>query len=359
MNINIITIFRSLNYGAVLQAYSLHKKLNDIGHNCMIIDYRTEENEHKFYKVFKKSGDLKINLKNIIGFFKYKETKRMLNTSNKFFFGLLKRTKRYFTYEELLADVPQADVYFCGSDQIWNPKITDLNPMYFLEFVNNFETIKASFAASIGENSIDKKYYDKLNKLLKDFDFISVREEKAKEIISEFSNKQVIVIADPVFLLSKDQWLEIATSPKIKEKYILCYFLYQPQYLNNILKKIKRETGYKIITITTELFSKCYYDSLLRDVGPADFIGLIANAEFVVTSSFHGTAFSILLEKQFYAVVSPERGSRILNILNKLDLEDRVISDNIELTKDFIEYGQVNKRVEQLRKQSMDYPETA
>lgn len=358
MKIITTTIFRSYNYGAVLQAYALHKKLNDLGHDCAILNFRPARGEKRFEKVFQKPNNLKELAYNLLPLFKYRESKRKIENANHFFDNNLKLTKKYETYEEIINDKPDADIFFCGSDQIWNPIIHGLSPLYFLDFVDNSKSVKASFAASIGENFIEEKYKSKIKDYLSSFDFVSVREEEAKEILS-FTGKNIEVVADPVFLLNKQEWLSISKPALRKGKYILCYFLYQPSFLNKLLKSIKKVTGYKIISVTPDPYSKIYHDVLIRDIGPDGFLGLVADAEMVITSSFHGTALSILLEKQFYSIVEETRGSRITNILKRTELEYREInekSDNVDVLKKF-DYMKVRNNVDAIREESITFIE--
>lgn len=357
MKIITITFFRTFNYGAALQAYALQKKLNNLNYETKILNFRPPLSEKRFIKVFQSPKSIKEFILNIITLSKYKESIRKINNANKFLNNYLNLTQKYETYDEVMNHLPIADIYFCGSDQIWNPKIFNrLHPLYFLDFVDSRRSIKASFSASIAENYIEKKYTEEIKNYLSTFDFISVREEKAKELL-EFTGREIEIIADPVFLLNKQEWLSIAKLPLIKEKYILCYFLYQPKFLNNLLKKLKKETGYKIISVTPEPFSKIYHDKLIMDVGPDGFLGLIANAEMVITSSFHGTALSILLEKQFYSIIGKTRGSRITNVLNKLNLSGRVITDKeneLNLSNE-IDYNVTTSMVNKLRSESLAY----
>lgn len=360
MKIITVTIFRSFNFGAVLQAYALHKKLNDLGNECFVLNYRPKDTEESIERVFQKAASFKSFIYNLIPLFKYKESKRKIINSNSFLKKHLKLTEKYETYDELISNAPQADVFICGSDQIWNPLIFDgLNPLYFLDFVDSNKAVKASFAASIGENFIDDKYKAKIKEYLSTFDKISVREEKAKELL-EYTENDIEVVSDPVFLLNKKEWLNISKPSPIQGKYVLCYFLYQPKFLNEVLRKLKDETGYQIVTVTLDAYSKIYCDKQIRDAAPDDFLGLVANAELVITSSFHGTALSILLEKQFYSVIMKSRGSRITSILNKLDLSDRELTEQspaLDLKK-AINYAVTTKLVENLRSHSIEYLET-
>jgi len=355
MKVITTTVFRSFNYGAVLQAYALHKKINDMGIDCEILNYRPVKSELRFKNVFQRGSSFKELIYNLLGLLKYFESRRKIDAANSFLNRNLKLSKEYNVYSDLLKSPPSADVFLCGSDQIWNPKIHNgLSPIYFLDFIKDKKIIKASFAASVGENSIEEKYKNQIKKYLDTFKHVSVREEKAKEILS-FTSKDIKVVADPVFLLNKNEWLKLIPKNKIKKKYILCYFLYQPKFLNSVVKKIKKETGYQVISVSLASYSKIYNDILIRDVGPDGFLSLLANAEIVITSSFHGTALSILMEKEFYSVASPTRGSRITNILEKVGLENRAIHDENFNLNNSINYKIVTPKVEILRKNSLDY----
>jgi hypothetical protein len=356
MKIINVTVFRTFNYGALLQAYALQRKLIDLGYSCYILNYRPKENEKRFKKIFQKSNNIKELVYNIIALIKFNESKSKISNANLFCSRYLVLTKKYETYDEILRDKPEANIFICGSDQIWNPKIHGLSPLYFLDFVDSNKSIKASFAASIGENYLEEKYKDRVEKFLDEFHHISVREDKAKDILS-YTGRDIQVISDPVFLLNKNEWINLSKPTSIKEKYILCYFLYQPKFLNNFLKYIKNKTGYKIISVTPEPFSKLYHDKLIRDVGPDGFLGLLANAEIVITSSFHGTALSILLEKEFYSIISQTRGSRIINLLKNTKLENREITEQNMFTdlNDKIDYVETNKLINNMRGMSLSY----
>lgn len=358
MKIIVTTIFRTLNFGAVLQAYALHSKLISMGHDCKILNYRPVEIERRFNHILTFPSSFKQLFYNILLIVRYRKSREMIRSSNEFLNKYLRLSDSYITYLDILNNPPVGNVFLCGSDQIWNPRLSinkGISPIYFLKFVKDSNAIKASYAASVGENFLDEKYKNEIKDNLKSFDFISVREEKAKEILS-FVNREIDVIADPVFLLNKNQWLNIAKFKEFGRKYILCYFLYHPKFLNSLLKKIKKETGYSIIIVSNDPYTKIFGSTHLNNIGPDVFLGLIANAEIILTSSFHGTALSILFNKQFYSVVPPNRGSRILNILEKTGLQDRIIENEITFRNDLsINYVEVEKKVEKLRSESIDY----
>jgi hypothetical protein len=236
---------------------------------------------------------------------------------------------------------PEADCYITGSDQVWNV-FNGIKREFFLDFGD--EKIKrVSYAASIGIYDVSKKNKEEFIKLIKRFKKISVRENQSKIFIEKESNIKCCVNIDPVFLQSKERWAQIANKANLCEKYILCYPILHHPLLNEALKKLKDSTGYKVIILNPDARTKIKGDKIIRNAGPKEFLDLFQNAEFILTTSFHGVAFSIINEKKFFSFINPHAPSRINNILNILDLEDRIVTDINDIRRDDINYSNVNK----------------
>ena len=215
--------------------------------------------------------------------------------------------------------------------------------------------IRAAYAASLGISYLPEGTKSIIKEYLADMDYISVREKSAKALLSDLTGKEINVNIDPVFLLNKDEWKHLGTKTKIRKPYIMCYVLYRPGWLNNWLKRLHKNTGLDIVVVSTEAYRNIYHNDMVRDAGPKEFLGLIQNAEFVVSSSFHGVALSVANQKPFYAVVNPDMPSRISDLLSTLGLEDRIITDKSEAQTKDIDYAEAERRIETEREKSFKY----
>jgi len=346
MKIGILTIHDSPNYGACLQCYALWKYLSDQGYDCEIIDLHRPgahpdyipSRKYRRTRPVQKSllKNLKLLLKRSLG--KKPLQRQYYNEESKIKFdafnSLYTKGKPYNNIDEFFDNPPQYDVYISGSDQLWNPtQIYCIEP-YFLTFVSGAEKKKISFSTSIGITELTDKEKDLFKQWLSDFTAISVREKQAKELLSSFVDREVIQTSDPTFLLLHSEWKEIANYPEIKTPYILYFALHWDRDLLDYCKRLSAESGLPLYVVNQSQPSPTdgsYF--AIKDAGPRDFIGYIANADMVITDSFHGTVFSIIMgSKNFYTYIAPNsnRGSRIEDLLNTFSLSNHILNNDFE-----------------------------
>lgn len=347
MNIKIITMNASYNYGAMLQAYALQETLKTLSYYPEFIDQRGMFNT-------KEKKDLKNFINFIFGII-YK--KQMIEGRTKFdnFINQYQTisTEKYGSYEEIQINPPKADVFLSGSDQVWNP--VTIKPINFLEFVKD-GTKKISYAASLGVNKIPEHNKDRLKLLINEFNYISVREEQGKNVIKELTDKKIEVHLDPVFLLNKDEWSTIDSKvTEIDYPFVLCYILFRPTWLNDYLKDLYKKTKIRIVVIDNSPFRNIYNHKMVRNAGPREFLWLMKNAEIVITSSFHGTAFSSLFNKPFYSIVNPNAPARITNLLDKLKLKNRILETGNQFNFNDINFTETNKVISAEKQRSLAY----
>jgi Uncharacterized conserved protein len=356
MKIITVTSQKAANYGAVLQAYALQNILISLGHENYLLNFPP-----KNITIYKKIDFKNIKtiirdlILNVYTFIRKKEMKGFFNKFQTFQNEFLKSTIPYETMEEIVNNPPKADIYLSGSDQVFamNQPIRDIR---FLSF-GETETKRYSYAASIDSyklNDEQKKYFvDNLKK----FNKISLREPESVEYINSITGYECFTHIDPSFLLKKEQWLKIAESPReiIPEKYILCLPLLGNRNINGILKKLKRITGYPVVCIQTKPVKTVEADYYIYDASPNEFLGLFANAEKIVTTSFHGTAFSLIFEKQFYTLITSYKPERMVSILNLLNIPERIISDENNICECDIDYTKVNEILENEIEKSYKY----
>jgi polysaccharide pyruvyl transferase WcaK-like protein len=359
--VGIITFHCADNYGAVLQVFALMEVIKANNFNVEIIDYSPIEiiNPYTQFINIKYSIDNKGYLKTtkeiIKRIFDYKKIKTRIKNFSEFRKDYLNLSvKKYLTELELTKDRPKYDFYITGSDQVWNPDFfLKTGGAYFLDFADK-TGVKISYAASIAKQ-VEEKHLIYYEQYLKNFDYISVRENSAKEILSKYTDKEVSVTVDPTLLISKERWSEIATYNN-KTKYILVYDLIKDPVTVSIANKIAKNYNCKIISYSSGKGYDNWYCSFSVS-SPTEFLGLVENAEFIVTSSFHGTAFAIIFNKPFYTIPHPTRGSRMIDLLHDLGLNERIINtaDNFSIANKDIDYVEVNNNLIKLRENSYKF----
>lgn len=337
MKICTITCHDVYNHGASLQAYGLMKYLIDCGHEVEIIDYKPDylNNHYNLFSInnqswkrnyFTKTLYLILKIPGRISGLKRK------NAFDEFTSQHLKLTKnRYKSNDELKINLPNADVYICGSDQIWNCSHKNgKDPAFYLDFVPN-EKIKASYAASFATDTISDKYKPIIKEWVGRLDGIGVREKSGVEILNRMNINRGVNVVDPAFLLSKEEWNHIVKK-NYKEKYILVYDFDNSFLIKKIATAIAKEKGYKIFTINESKLK--YADEYFVFSGPETFISLVRDAQMVISNSFHAAVFSIIYEKNFVIVNRKEAiNTRMRDLLDDLNLKERMVNENYDLNK--------------------------
>ena len=342
-----ITFQNANNYGALLQAYALHKTITNLGVENHVLNYQCKY-------MGKPYGLAALKRKGIIRFFlgiayyivrmprraKFSELRSQMNIT-----PILNRS-------DLITIEDQYDGFISGSDQVWNDGITNLDPSFFLDFVKKPEK-KLSFAASFGFESMSDDLKPEYKELLNDFSSYNMRESSGVEIINSLLKKPANLVLDPTLLLTCKEYNTIAEPPKIKEKYILVYQITVSSFLVNTVRKIAKYTGYKVVTIPFPLggFIKAKTNF---SAGPREWIGLIRDAEIVVTDSFHGCCFSILYNKKFHVCVTGA-GTRIYNLLDVFNLNECLYKPGSELKlENNIDWKKINTNIDEERNKSLN-----
>lgn len=364
MKVGLLTFHNAINYGAALQVYASQKAINLLGIECIVIDYINEvrknaydTNYHAVQELKKKK--IKSALKYFIGGVFLSSRKRKFK---KFYKENLLCTKEKFENSEQARKLnEQFDKVIVGSDQVWNYKNNGEDFSFLLNFIED-ENKKISYSSSFGLASIPEEYREEYTLNLKSIKNISCRESCGVEIISDLTGKKAELVLDPVFLLTKKEWLSLCNSSEKKSKYVFSYtnkanqweeFIKTTKYsLNN--KKICKIS--KNLKITDFLSPKVKID---YSISPIDFIERIAEAELVVSASFHCIAMAIILNKPFVAILVGNEGKdeRILNILRITGLEDRIYNDKMT-EKDInssIDYEEVQKKLDEYIKSSKQF----
>lgn len=326
MKISIVTICNKSSYGACLQAFSLYNYLLSLNHKVFLQKFKRIEKKHFFLIRIRNF------IKNIYFLFYFKSIQKRNNKFDLFINNI------NFTEEKNLP------LYICGSDQIWHPG--NLNKYFTLKFTDK-NSVKSSYAASMGLSKIEKNNEHIYIDYLKDIKYISVREQQFANEINRITNKKCRIDIDPTFLNNINFWIRQEIEYKIKKPYVLLFFLYYSPEITKLIKTLKKDKNINIYMIDTKVFYSLKYKiNGLIDIGPREFLYLIHHAEKVYTSSFHGVAFSIIFEKQFEAFVNPNSPSRINNILH---------ISGIDKMNDYIDYDIVKSNLAPYIESSKNY----
>lgn len=336
MKIYTITCHDVYNHGASLQAYGLMKYLTNEGHDVEIIDYKPDymSNHYKLSLVANPAWGTNIVKKAI--YLTLKLPGRMISLKRKKNFDVFTKKylplteSRYQSNEELKQYLPEADAYFCGSDQIWNSLHQNgRDKAFYLDFVTQ-DKIKASYAASFATDDISDTYKPMVREKLNELDGVAIREKSGVQIAKKLGIEHAINVVDPVFLLDKHEWNRLATK-QFKEKYILVYDFDKSSVIEKIATEMARKTGYKIYTINADKAK--YADKCFNYDGPEIFVSLVRDAQYVIANSFHGVVFSIIYETNFIVVNRTENiNTRMRDLLDDLGLEHRLVNKEIKVT---------------------------
>ncbi len=319
--IGVITLQKNISsYGASLQAYATFMFLKSHGYDTRLIDLRSHENI--FYKRSKQHLTISTSKRKscIKGRFVYylRNPKKIFRFWN--FNKQLQYTRPYFSVDQLFNKPPNFDVYCTGSDQTLNPRLTIAPDAFLLGFTDGK---KVSYASSLGEVPLEEKYLSYYKDYLPKYNHISVREEHTKNVIGSYFNKNEISITiDPTLLLPIRHYEDICISPSINDDYLL-FFSLHPNISNiRFAQNIATSNRLKLIVIGRKI--KGIEADFIASAGPKEWLGYIKFAKHIITDSFHGTVFSLLLNDNFISLVPLHGDNRIGQLLKLFGLEDHI-----------------------------------
>lgn len=366
MKIGVLTYHNTINFGASLQTYSMISALNALGGEAEVIDYRNNAIENRSGRLLPKKENLSARAYSVATV-KHWGLRIKESSFKKFVDKHLKLSEEtYNTAEELTQKELPYDFYLVGSDQVWNYNLNGEDSTYFLDFVKD-RSRTATYASSFGLSSIPSNlrqfYIDGLNSI----NCISVRERMGARLVSELTGKVAQVHPDPVFLTSPEKWRELANSEKREtiSNVFASYFL-GPE----LRVKADAIIGDSVLSEMVEaklagglslrdLLSKKV--SVRLDRGPVQFLQIMEKSTFVLTGSFHATAFAILLDKPFGVLLKGDSGkdARILELLETFSLENRVVDSAADLSFDAPStQSDTRKIIDEMREDSLAYLES-
>lgn len=353
--IGLITCHRIPNHGSFLQAWSLCEYLSELGYDVEIIDYVYPNLYHLndvHHNEIRRNTDTSNILKRLKRYIIdrwfacnrkrgwelaiYKSLNLLFRNPNKLYFRQLKLSaKSYISSSELVASKLDYDILMSGSDQIWNPRFSGNDGIFFLQFGNK-DTKRIAYSSSFGVSEIGTAYRDQYAKWLASFSHIATREQSGTEIVKRIAGKDAVHVLDPVMLFSRSQWAEFLDISKYVENktedYIVTYcldYVYKGiiDYADTIMQQIAKNKGLKCATLYKSNLNADKVKTFSEKIHPFEFVNTIMHADFALVSSFHGLAFCILFHTPFLVVMDSRETSdaRLSDMLNTFCLNDRVL----------------------------------
>ena len=361
MRVGIITFHASHNYGSVLQAYALQQTVMSLGHECEIINFRTQR-QIDFYKPFYCQNIFRAKLKALLYPFlaaavrgKYEKFESFINEK------YVMSASQYATVDELSQTAFDYDAVICGSDQIWNTTCIDFDEAYLLTFINNVR--KIAYAPSMGPRAalaLIPNKQELFNNIIPQFDFISVRENASKEVIEKVCGLTVDVVVEPTLLLNSEDWNQLlGTKPLVAGDYIFFYAAWDDMDAYNEAIKIASELNTKLVVSMPYWYHKFHGHPNVEfyvNCGPEEFLNLLKYSRMVIGASFHAVAFSIIYGKQFYAI-NGMNDNRISNLIQPLSIQFFAERPHSFLTDDELSsvYHDVKKKLNDITDKSRTY----
>ena len=355
MNIYTVTYFED-NYGSILQAYSLQTVLKSYGAEPYILKKKSIEHPSKIRHFFgtikrllkpQKNYSLKKRIDLLCEEKKYAVRKQKMNE-------FIRNNMTVHVYDENQdSQFRQQDVFLAGSDQLWNVTDGPISNWFTFKWLDP-RYKRYSYAVSLGTNELSNEQIISIKDALAEFQKVSVREKQSLNLLSPILGDKVRQDLDPVLLHNHDFWRNKQSQRLINEPYIFVYRLRPNEDIMELAKRVSKEKKCRIVY--TGLYSY-EHDGVtnIYDAGIDDFLSLIENAEVVITNSFHGTAFSVLLEKPFLSVKIATTGLRAESLLGLLNLQSQLLEDvNADYNLE-IDYPRVSKTLDELRISSLEY----
>lgn len=359
------TMSRIPNYGSVLQTYALQRAIEKIpGCICQTIDYLPQSGKSQ-------KRCLKNAIRSIVRGLVYGRSSRGFDHLKKKDIHL---TRPYVDFNDLKEDPPEANVYVTGSDQMFNPIYTNGDPAYFFEFLSpdrRAQVRKISYASSFAQE-LPAHWRDVYAKALMDYDALSLREQYGVDLAQELTGKLATLCCDPTLLLTRQEWMEFAAKAKrrIRHPYILCYNLayrVNPYPMaNEVERAIQEKLKLPILFVNGSKADLLKANSkVIKWATPYEFVDLFFNASFIMTSSFHGTAFALQSGKPFLSYVSANAAAdnRISDLLVRCGAQGHIVpiidgpADEVDLSRFDFDSVTIDASLCRIRAKSTDWLE--
>lgn len=353
MKVAFITIHVGNNFGSVLQTIATSSILEKLGYDSICINYIPDRvTEGRYWH-----GGFSNGIRFLRRFLYFPIHIISKNNYLRYLKKYCSLSKPIYNGDDFAKLCPIADYYMTGSDQVWNYKHNEgIDKHYFFDGISGK---KIAFASSIGMTELPDDYAAYMKTALKFYHAISVREASAVQLLQDWGIKSTHLL-DPTLVLDKETWKRYASRPLFHKPYLFVYLPYNIENYDLIyesIKKIARKKKLKIVTYSYDFFKNKDADKTILFANPGDILSLLLYADCVVTNSFHGTAFSINLNKQFWVYMPSKFSTRLMSVLELCNLKDRMLKNVIEddMINSEIDFGFSNRTLSQEREKALSF----
>jgi hypothetical protein len=361
--VSLITLQYINNYGSVLQTYASQMYLEEKGCSVEIVNYTREncrfDNLKRSMKAYYRQKGLVFKLP-FVSDLLVMRWHRLHSKRNEIFERFrddkIHLSNEYASAEYLMKNPPTADYYCVGSDQVWNYLYNGgVLPEYFLQYAPS-DAKKFSLSSSLGIDKVDDAESGALIKeYLNDFSLVTVRENRGKQILDVLGVNNCYQILDPTLLISKGKWVSNLGLKRNRDyEYVLVYQLNPCKEMDVFAEQIALKKNCKLIVISNNIRMSIPGAEIIGNPTVKQFLELILYAKCVVTDSFHGTAFSLNFNCEFFSWLPSKYSTRLMSILEMLNLQNRAFTQNEDRweTVEQINYKNVNNILFQARKEA-------
>lgn len=359
--VTLLTIHLGANFGSNLQTIATVEILKKHGCETEVVNYIPDR--CTWNRFFKNSLKTVISVVKMFALLPVELANRYIY--NSYLSKYVQVSKIVYAKDDFMSVCPKADVYMTGSDQVWNSEHNEgLDWRYYFDgFPDN--TVKIAFSSSIGREKLDVEEYAEVKRMLGSYKAISVREASARRLIESMGYKAIHLL-DPTFMLTRENWRNYMSKRLVKEPYLIIYLPYNvhdKSLIYQSIRKIADRKQLRVISFSWHILPDKLADKTVFFSNPGDFLSLMYYADYVMTNSFHGTAFSINLNKQFSVYLPSSFGTRIVSILDLCGLKGRLLEPD-EIISDgkmdeTIDYMSVNVVLEEERSKAHTFLEQA
>lgn len=345
----------------MLQAYALQQTVLDLGWDNEILDY--SEDKIELFRLYRKNQSFKQEVikHNILVAKHYKENKKRFELLEEFYEKYLVKTPRIKSKRALRKFQFKSNNFLVGSDQMWNfkglPHVPEYISLNFLRTMPNYCTYGISMGGYYNYSGV---LGEEASCVINGATRISVREASMKDALQKDYNKESIVVADPVFLLSKNRWAALADKGNVQipfDQYIFCFELVVNTKMQEVIESLKCQYNLPVVVLTMALNSKLVGDKVIRAAGPLEFLQLLKKATAVVSTSFHCAAFSIIFNKPIYSLLTEHAPTRIVELLDDYGLKEGITRDQLitHYSVSDEQWAQINEKIKQKRENGIAY----
>lgn len=343
--ISLITIHLGSNFGSILQTIASFEILKKLDYKILIVNYIPDRCTWKRFLIS--------HIDNFLSFLKMFIVLPLEIINKHIYNSYLARyvdiSNPIYSGDDFVNVCPKSNIYVTGSDQVWNSVHNEgVDKRYFFDGFPE-DTIKIAYSSSIGRDKLDIDEYVEVKRMLGSYTAISVREASAKSIIESMGYKATHIL-DPTFMLNKEDWGKYKSKRLVKVPYVLVYLPYNihnKQLIYKTVRNVANEKGLKVVSFSWTIRPEKLADKTIYFANPGDFLSLMEYADYVVTNSFHGTAFSINLNKQFSVYLPTGFSTRIISVLEQCSLMNRLLNEDEIISKEKIneriDYQPINK----------------